>query len=294
MRILLTGASGFIGQHFLKQIFAQQPQSRILALGRSAVSLPEGSQFIATDLNQISQDVIAAIKAFAPTVCVHLAWQGIPDYSLEQSLANLQASTQFLEQVLTQTDCKKIVVTGSCAEYGRHHGACQETDPLTLRSHFAWAKESLRQWLTWRCQSEEAALIWLRLFYVYGPGQREGALIPGLTRALKQGQSPDVRTPQAAHDFVQVTDVARHLVHAVYTSLPAGIYNLGTGQVTEVQEICQQIIHALGGEPPATAPPAAEAPRFWADLDKTRSHFDCSSLYTIEQGISEYLRESSL
>ncbi|GAH72058.1 unnamed protein product, partial [marine sediment metagenome] len=208
MRILITGATGFLGKHVADQVRAGG--HNILAFSLEKDTNENNTKYIQWLYGDFG-DVMSlkpAIRSFDPEVVIHLAWQGIPDYSEVVSRINLNNSIQLLDFVAEETNCKKIIVSGSCFEYGKNKGVCKESDPIQLKSFFSWAKYSLYQYLLLKCNQKEVELIWFRIFYVYGPGQRVGSLVPTLVRTLKDGKIPDIRSPLNKNDFVYIEDVA--------------------------------------------------------------------------------------
>ena len=85
------------------------------------------------DLNNFSS-VEKKIIEFQPDTVVHLAWQGIPDYSKQNSELNLDLSIKLFNFLFKKTKCKKVIVTGSCWEYGKKNGICREDDNLNINS----------------------------------------------------------------------------------------------------------------------------------------------------------------
>lgn len=238
MRILITGASGFVGLPILKML--AQDGHDILAVSRHALDcqMPQNVSWFQADLSQ-TLSYQEAIKKMAPEVVIHLAWSGIPDFSFEQSLQNLNNSLNLLSYVLDLGCCKKILISGSCFEVNKLNGVCMEADVGVPKDEFTWAKHSLLNWLRIRCGSKGIVFAWLRIFYVYGPNQRLGSLIPTILRHLKEGKLPDLRTPKNSNDFIYVDDVAEAFYKSVELDIPSGIYNLGSGQSTPVIEVCK-------------------------------------------------------
>ena len=109
----------------------------------------------------------------------------------------------------------------------------------TVKDSFTWAKHTLLSWLEMACAQRGICLGWLRAFYIYGPGQRLGALVPSIFNALKTDQLPPLRTPNNSNDFIYVQDVARGFVQAVKRDFPNGIFNLGSGVSTPVARVCE-------------------------------------------------------
>ena len=88
------------------------------------------------------------------------------------------------------------------------------------------------------CKQKDIQLLWMRIFYVYGPRQRTESLIPSILTKLKNGQLPDLQTPNNANDFVYIDDVADAFAKATSFGNKSGVYNLGTGVSTPVLEVC--------------------------------------------------------
>ena len=102
------------------------------------------------DLKFIS-DIKEEIIDFQPDIIMHLAWEGIPDLSKIVCTENLYMAINFFDQVLDNTNCKKVIVSGSCIEYGNRQGQCKESDQVVINTYFAWAKYALYLYLSIRC-----------------------------------------------------------------------------------------------------------------------------------------------
>ena len=201
MRILVTGASGFIGLPVIQKL--EQQGHAVLAISRN-----NQNESLKSPVNWLKADIStpgtyrAAIQEFAPQVVIHLAWQGIPDFSFEVSRNNLNQSLDLLLFVIGLESCKKIIVSGSCWEANILKGVCLESTKGEAKDHFTWAKHALYSWLNMMCKQKNIQLSWIRIFYVYGPRQRTESLIPSILTKLKNGQLPDLQTPNNANDFV--------------------------------------------------------------------------------------------
>ena len=212
MRVLITGASGFIGTSVLHKLMKDSENHKILSLSRKASSIEkvqkknlECESFDFSNLKLYQN----RIKDFQPEVLIHLAWEGIPDFSLEMSLKNLTNSINLFRFVLSLDSCKKVIVSGSCFELDKLYGECLESEVGKPRDYFTWAKHSLNQYLSVKCIDEDVIFNWFRIFYLYGPGQREESLIPTLIKSINKSEIPKINTPKNINDFVYVEDVAK-------------------------------------------------------------------------------------
>lgn len=247
MKILITGGTGFIGGPVLKTLVENIQGVEILNLTKSRPnSYFKEVEHFNCDLSN-PQTYQAKIEAFEPEVVIHLAWEGIPDFSLEMCIKNILSSVSLIEIVTKIKSCKKIVTTGSCFEYNNKIGDCNENDTVISKDYFTFAKKTVLSFLELECNKQNIEFCWARLFYVYGPNQRSGSLIPTLIATLKSGKIPDLRTPKNENDFIHVNDVADGLMKLALTDIQSGIFNLGSGTSISVAEVSRIVEIAITG-----------------------------------------------
>ncbi len=290
MRIFITGASGFIGQHLVPLLVKDNHDLLIL---RRKIK-PKGqikSQAVTGDLRNLDK-IKKKIIRFGPQVCIHLAWEGIPDFSYEQSKRNLDHSMNLIHMLISQTACRKIIVSGSSWEYGKPRGVCRDEDKTVVTSFFTWAKNAIYSGGSLLCSQRCVDFIWLRIFFAFGPGQKKYTLIPTLYDAFKNGRKPDIKNPSNAEDFIYVTDVAQAFRLAVKKPIKSGVYNIGRQEPVSVSEIYRivekQMLHKLSGSMPKISKKRA-AVRNWAETSKFRRSAGWSPRVTIPQGIKKHI-----
>jgi len=295
MNIFITGSSGFVGYHVLKNLIDKKHNLLILQNEKGFESdFKIKQRIIVGNLNKL-KSIKADIKCFSPDICMHFAWEGIPDYSENISKKNLNNSIELCDFLVNETNCGKIIVSGSCFEYGQTVGVCNEEQQLSVNSFFSWAKSSLYNYLTLLCKNKGVRLFWGRIFYVYGPRQRIGSLIPAMVDSLMKGQSPQINKPLNANDFVYVEDIAEAFCMAAEADIPSGAYNLGSGKSTEVIRICQLIEkglfrHKKMSDEIISKTNSQQELNFWADTSKTKEHLGWYAQTDIQKGISQYLK----
>jgi nucleoside-diphosphate-sugar epimerase len=229
------------------------------------------------------------MSSFAPDTFLHMAWEGLPDYSPAVSCRNLELGFHFLSLALS-AGARRLVGVGTCLEYGTCLGPQAEVDaPLELPETFPQAKIATHALL--RSASQQAGLEyrWARPFYIYGPGQREGSLMPSALRAARAGTHMQMRDQGVALDFVHVDDVARGIATLTTDAGPSGAFNLGSGIAYSTQWVADTVFaEASGGSRPDGQDVGARTDAgWWADIALMESSYGWRPSTDIRGGIRE-------
>lgn len=255
MRLLVTGASGFIGCHVLELLRRHGVDA--WTLGRS---LPEGwpaANHLACDLLAGGDATAPLLRQLAPSHLLHLAWVTDPaSYQTSALNTDWQRATCALAHAFSQAGGRHIVVAGSCAEYDWSRGWCREsTTPLRPATPYGAAKDATRHWLQRHATERGLRLAWGRIFFPYGAGQSRHRLIPALVASLQGRQAAFPVQALQRRDFVSAADVAL----ALWTLLrrPAhGCYNISSAQPVAIAELVRLLARLLDADP---APLLAQA-----------------------------------
>ncbi len=247
MRVLLTGASGFLGRHVLALL--QQRGVQTWSLGRSCPpSLPVAAH-LACDLLS-GADLAVALRQLAPSHLLHLAWvTDYANYQVSPRNAHWMQATQRLAQAFCDAGGRHMVVAGSCAEYDWSGGWCdEETTALTPATAYGAAKDATRRWLQAHCAASGVRLAWGRIFFPFGAGQSPQRLIPSLVAALRGER--DVFAVQALHrrDFVAAPDVAGALC-TLLQSCAGGCFNISSADPVAVGDLVRMLAQLLDADP---------------------------------------------
>lgn len=270
-RVLLTGATGFVGRHLVAALLARGCQVRAVARRlEPAQALPWFGQveFVAADVHAPGTDVGALCEGV--DALVHLAWPGLPNYQgLFHLEHNLMADYGFIKRVV-ECGVGQVQVTGTCFEYGLQSGVLDEAAECRPATAYGLAKHSLRLFLETLRQQMPFNLQWARLFYLYGEGQNPNSLLAALDRAIDADAGRfDMSGGEQLRDFLPVERVAAHLAALLQRRDFSGVVNLCSGQPVSVRRLVEnhcvargaQIALNLGHYPYPTHEPMA----FWGD-----------------------------
>lgn len=296
MRIFLTGGTGFIGKHVFKRLVTQG--HTVLLLSREArqemfglKTFPKRVSVIRGNLQNINAWK-KRVRRFKPDVLIHLAWEGLPKTSIEPSAKNLLASIP-LFLMAAESGCRHLVAVGTQWEYGDRKGAAREDDPLIPYNALAAAKIALLHFGKEIAKEKNIKFSWLRLFSVYGPGQRPGSLIPSTVRTLEQGFDPQFKSLDTKNDFIYVEDVARAISAVLKKQKPQiALYNVGSGKLTSVREIVREIYHAFGRRMGSglVSHGQSHVPELLADISKIQKEIGWKPRTSIKDGIRKTVR----
>ncbi|NGZ05834.1 MAG: NAD(P)-dependent oxidoreductase [Magnetococcales bacterium] len=273
MKIAITGATGFIGRHL---VAALQPRGHVLILMvRPESVIPESFHhhtLVPLDLHAPPDRLFDRLGQ--PDLLIHLAWSGLPNYrSLHHFETELPAQYAFLKSWIT-AGLPRLLVTGTCFEYGMQSGALNEACPTRPDNPYGFAKDQLRQQLQFLQRSHSFHLTWTRLFYLYGPGQGDNALLSQLRRAVKEGASQfNMSGGEQLRDYLPAETVAERLASLALTAdCRHGVINLASGQPISVRRLVEQWLQKEGwsialnlGHYPY---PDHEPMAFWGDCTK--------------------------
>jgi nucleoside-diphosphate-sugar epimerase len=239
-RVLVTGASGFIGFHCLAPLV--KAGYDVIAVGRSRTpAAPAGVKWLKADLLAPGEPrrVIEDVK---PSQLLHLAWYVEPGKMINHAdnLAWVTASISLLEE-FRKHGGSRVVASGSCYEYDWRYGYCsEELTPLTADTVYGHAKNSFSAALAGFCQSTGLSGAWGRLFFLYGPYENPRRLVPSVILSLLRGQEAPSSHGEQIRDYAHVQDVANGLV-ALLASERTGAYNIATGRAVTIRTIVERI-----------------------------------------------------
>lgn len=244
MRVLFTGASGFLGHYVLAKL--RERQIDVVVVGRRRPA-GHGGEFIAADLLSTDEAAAtaAAISRAQASHLLHLAWYAEHGayWTSPLNLRWVDASVR-LAEAFCAGGGQALVAAGSCAEYDWSYGYCREdVTPLTPASLYGAAKDATRRLLAALCATQGVRFAWGRVFLPYGEGEDRRRLIPSLVDVFAGKRKPFGVNAAAWRDFLHAEDVARGFVHLLHAEA-SGSYNIASARPTRIADVVRHLADA--------------------------------------------------
>jgi nucleoside-diphosphate-sugar epimerase len=240
-RVLLTGATGFIGSHCIEPL--RRRGFELVATFNSRAPAPiEGVRWVQADLLEggAIERLIADAEA---SHLLHLAWYVEPGKMIAHpdNLLWSRASMELMRR-FREAGGKRCVIGGSCYEYDWRYGYCNEQlTPRQPDTLYGAAKHGLAETLLGYCGASGLSGAWGRMFFLYGPNENPRRLVPSVILSLLKGEPALSSHGQQVRDYMHVADVAEGMV-ALLDSAARGAYNIASGRATTIVSI----VEALG------------------------------------------------
>lgn len=278
MKVLVTGATGFIGSYVIQKLLNLNYE--VIASSRNKLSAENFDwypkvTYLPLDLS--TQDVRIDYYTYfnSPDRVIHLAWEGLPNFkALFHFEDNLWRHYQFLKNLVTN-GAKNITVTGTCLEYGMVEGELKEDMCVNPTTSYGLAKNTLYRFLQQLQGDFRFSLKWMRLFYLFGKGQHPKSILSQLQKALDNDEKEfKMSGGKQSRDYMNVELVADYIVAASLQDEIDGIINCSSNNPITINQLVQdylrnkeKTIELVRGFYPY---PDYEPMHFWGNNSKIR------------------------
>ncbi len=248
-KVLVTGATGFVGRQVLRALASRGVSTRVVIRDGTHARLEaiQGMERVVT-----TQDLFAEDRQWWAEVCdgidiiIHTAWYAEPgNYRHSPKNMDCLLGTLQMGRGAVMAGVRRVVGLGTCLEYDTREGMLTVESPLRPRTPYAGAKAAaytaLANWLP--MQGTEFA--WCRIFYLYGEGEDGRRLVPYLHAKLAAGEPAELTSGIQIRDFLDVRE-AGDMIASIALGTQQGAINICSGVPVTVRQLAWRIADEWG------------------------------------------------
>ncbi len=238
MKILVTGANGYIGSKIIKHL------------------CDIGEQVIAADLNfrnvderaiKLEADIFSQRENwyeffYSPDVCLHLAWRDGFSHASVNHLGDLSSHYKFILNLL-ENGLPHLAVMGTMHEIGYHEGKVDENTLCNPMSNYGIAKLALRKSLELTCAGYNCSFQWLRAYYIFGDDDFGNSIFCKIKKASQEGKkSFPFTSGKNEYDFIHINDLVEQISKSILQNEINGIIEVCSGKPVSLAAQVEQYI----------------------------------------------------
>ena len=273
-KVLITGATGFVGNHVVKELLKYNFE--VLVAAQDVEQCKSFAWFdkvkiFQFDLEEKNENYFQYFQE--PDLMIHLAWFGLPNYKeLFHIEKNLYQNYFFVKNMM-MNGLKNISVIGTCFEYGMQNGCLREDMETMPNNSYALAKDTLRKFMEELNKKYQIDFKWIRLFYLFGEGQNKNSILEQLKTAIRNNEKAfNMSGGEQLRDYLPIEKVAKYIVKISLQNKVHGIFNCCSGKPISVKSLVENFLKEnnseidlnLGYYPYSDYEPMA----FWGDNSK--------------------------
>lgn len=240
MKILVTGACGYIGRHVVK--FLADAGHEVTASDIANNGIDSRAVFCDEPIFSGKENIYELLGR--PDACIHLAWRDGFVHNSPEHMKNLSSHFIFLKNMI-DGGLPLLSVMGTMHEIGYYEGAIDENTPCNPLSQYGIAKNALRQSVLnyIACAKSNVAMHWLRAYYICGDDRKNNSIFAKLLAAADEGKKTFPFTSgKNKYDFIDVCELAKQISVASIQSEICGIINCCTGTPVTLGEKVESFI----------------------------------------------------
>jgi UDP-glucose 4-epimerase len=296
-RVLVTGASGFVGSHVVRRLVHDGAQ--VVALTTAKSLRPTRLTDVLGDLELVQSDIcdasslVRAVEGARPELVIHLAAFTHVGRSFERVEENIETNVQGTVNLLQALggDFERFVYIGSGDVYGDGPAPFREDQPVSPVSPYAVSKYAAERFCRMYHQAYGWPIVCLRPFNAFGPGQSVDRVVPELIVAGLEGRSLPMTEGRQTREFTFVEEVAEAFVLALTAAgIDGEVLNVCRGEEVSMRDLALGVARLLGSgvEPNFGALPYRpnEIWRMVGDASRTEQALGWRATQSLEDGLA--------
>lgn len=283
MNIALTGATGFIGRHLLKQLEISGAHKITISVRTLPCSIAVNNTtttIVKLDLDGEMEN--AFDKLGQPDLLIHLAWGSLTNYDSEDHVNKILPKHYSFLSHMVENGVKSIAVTGTCLEYGMLSGQLSEDMCCNPVTKYGLAKNLLNQQLISLKEKHDFSLTWFRLFYIDGDNPVRPTLYSSLKKAADKGDEYfNMSKGDQLRDFMPLHQAVLIIKELALKMLDIGVVNICSGEPISIKGYVKRKIKDHGWQIRLNLGyypyPEYEPKSFWGDVKKLNRMCEANS-----------------
>jgi len=244
VKILLTGATGFVGRQVLPHLLERGHEVRVVVRESTTRELTSASQrverFEVNDLFTTERRQLGKMLSGIDVV-IHAAWRvSSPDYLSSPDNFDCLYGSVRLGQAFTELGGRRFIGIGTCFEYDLTGGEISSETPLKPLTTYGVCKAATFHSLSLLFAANSTEFLWCRLFYLYGVGERSSRLVPYIRDRISAGQPALLGSGTQVRDYLDV-QVAAKLIVEQALGAACGEKNICSGAPISVRELAERV-----------------------------------------------------
>lgn len=236
MKVVVTGASGYIGRHVVDALIKMHHE--VIAVDMINKGINTDATFLSLDI--FSDDIYN--KLGRPDACIHMAWKDGFNHASDAHMGMLSKHYAFIKNMI-DGGVKYLSVMGTMHEIGYYEGCVDENTPTNPLSMYGIAKNALREASLLLAEKSNTSLMWLRAYYILGDDSNNNSIFTKITQMEHEGKAsfPFV-SGKNKYDFIHVDELAKQIATASTQSEITGIINCCSGKPVSLADKVNEFI----------------------------------------------------
>lgn len=233
MKILVTGANGYIGRHVVCKLLDQGHE--VTACDVRLTEVDKRATLL--EYNILSGSYLNAYNELGtPDVCLHMAWRDGFVHNSSNHMGDVSNHYKFMCSLI-DGGLKQLAVMGTMHEVGYYEGAIEEDTPCYPISPYGIAKDALRRSIQLYAKSNDCILQWIRAYYIVGDDLKSNSIFAKIRTAVLEGKkSFPFTSGKNKYDFIEIEELALQISAVITQKDVYGIINSCSGKPMSLGE----------------------------------------------------------